>query len=167
MAVMVALLIGSPRQSVADSVSGPNSAFASAQNVFFPDADTPILTATITSGKAGRVLVVTATIVDYINNAGTNQTYYYVPRVSSPLLSQQYMEPTGPSDYALAKVNSSSGVFPFGTMVSSGQWWLDLDEYPGLINQPLTIQLFGSSYPTGPALTREADVGLSAIMQLK
>jgi hypothetical protein len=158
-AILSALALTSSRSSADDIVEGPNSAYASA-NVVFPVIESNLLSMTIPQGKAGRVLVVHATIIDSDGIGATNQTYYYQVRVGGAI------EPTADGSFASAKVQSASNISPFATVTSSGTWWIDLDA-AGLVGVPLQIDLFGSTWPDGPAGKRRAQVSMAAVMELK
>ena len=110
--------------AAATASPGKNSAYAST-GLALPGVPAAILTATITKGKKKRVLVVDAMISGICEPFGRVLAYVEVNGIR--------MEPTGDA-YEDCNVRCTLG----------GQWWIDLDANPSLINVPLDVELFGA-----------------------
>jgi hypothetical protein len=149
-------------------INGPNSAYAAVSNVAFPAGDSLLgVTAHITAGKAGHVLVVTVTLNDPTSVGGVNQTYYYAPVINGGGVMELFPSNGSFDEYfAIAKVYQSAGIAPFATVTSSATWFLDIDA-AGLVGQPITIDLEGSTFPFGSPATRSANLSFTAVMQQK
>jgi hypothetical protein len=152
--VIALLLLALASPGFAQSTSpGRNAA---AESTFIVDVEPPggppVLTATLTRGRAKRLLMIDATMV--MNDDGP------VEISVGPLVN-------GIAAWPNAAAVGHCGAGEFACTVS-GHWWLDLDqaevENPGaLIGQPLTVQLFAGE-TTG---TGQADVSMRVWMQKK
>jgi hypothetical protein len=167
-AVLAAWLPLTP--ALADGTSpGKNSAYESSGQILSgvsnTDGEIPLVTAELEKGKRGRVLDIAATALVAPNSGpcagfGRYQIRVAVGPPSSPTVLANPQFPT-------RNVCQSDGVFI--TCPISGNFWLDLDMHPELIDVPLEITLLYNATTPGGAFcsVRIEDAVLAVRMQNK
>jgi hypothetical protein len=150
LATLSALLPAFP--SAADEAGGPNSAYKD-EVVVFPGGiyeTRPVLTTQIPRGKAGTVLVITISVQDQWGGY-KKQGFEFFPVVNGVPRGDQAV-------VARDRIYFGSG---------SGTWFVDMDT-SGFVGQPLTISVYGLTYPSyKDNLSRTVKVNLAAVMQPK
>jgi hypothetical protein len=142
-ALLVALMC--PLAQGTDSCGGgcptpPSNARSLSSPPFpLPVAFAPILTTapapTLKKGKAKRIVMVEAMVVDIFNTGSFPAIF--------PDVNLTLMEPTALVGPALGSAGEFSCTGAAPNCSVSGTWWLDLDAFPALIGVPLIVSLNG------------------------
>jgi hypothetical protein len=153
-AVLLVLLALETGPAAAQSSTGKQAAFASANGVTLNDGDTgvaPLLTVELLKGKKRSAVAVEGAMqVD----------------VSSPSLPSLEVHVNGvPANGPTVAVDCKYVAVQRCTL--AGSWWLDLDVAEGanpgvFVGKPLTVELIGGANTYSPPISGIADVTLTA-----